>query len=86
MKFKTTPVVFIKITGTFNSANEVFHLVHFESPAKNGTLVKPEQDASDSEFPVVYGVQKLSLVNALPIEEGEANVQNAIEEEEPRIE
>lgn len=27
------PVVFIKIVGTHNSANEVFHCVHFECPA-----------------------------------------------------
>jgi hypothetical protein len=27
-------VVFIKIVGTYNSANEVFHCVHFECPAQ----------------------------------------------------
>ncbi|VDL63707.1 unnamed protein product [Nippostrongylus brasiliensis] len=27
------PVVFVKIVGTHNSANEVFHCVHFECPA-----------------------------------------------------
>ena len=30
--FKPRPVSFIRITGTHNTANEVFHCVHFESP------------------------------------------------------
>ena len=33
LKFDRRPVVFIKITGTHNTANEVFHCVHFECPA-----------------------------------------------------
>ncbi|XP_043193007.1 BTB/POZ domain-containing protein 9-like [Amphibalanus amphitrite] len=32
--FKRRPVVFIRIVGTRNSANEVFHCVHFECPAQ----------------------------------------------------
>lgn len=32
--FPRRPVVFIRITGTHNSANEVFHCVHFECPAQ----------------------------------------------------
>ncbi|XKL65076.1 hypothetical protein PGB90_005162 [Kerria lacca] len=32
--FEKRPVVFIRITGTQNTANEVFHLVHFECPAQ----------------------------------------------------
>ncbi|KAI1717217.1 f5/8 type C domain-containing protein [Ditylenchus destructor] len=32
--FKRIPVVFVRIVGTANSANEVFHLVHFETPAQ----------------------------------------------------
>ena len=32
-QFEQTPVVFIRIVGTYNSANEVFHCVHFECPA-----------------------------------------------------
>lgn len=30
--FKPRPVSFIRITGTHNTANEVFHCVHFEAP------------------------------------------------------
>ncbi|XP_062896915.1 BTB/POZ domain-containing protein 9 isoform X2 [Mobula hypostoma] len=32
---KRQPVVFIRIVGTYNTANEVFHCVHFECPAQN---------------------------------------------------
>ncbi|XP_031623823.1 BTB/POZ domain-containing protein 9 [Contarinia nasturtii] len=31
--FEPRPVVFIKIVGTYNTANEIFHCVHFECPA-----------------------------------------------------
>lgn len=34
IRFDRQPVVFVKIVGTFNSANEVFHCVHFECPAQ----------------------------------------------------
>ncbi|KAI0982557.1 hypothetical protein GJ496_011671 [Pomphorhynchus laevis] len=33
LKFTARPTVFIKITGTRNTANEVFHCVHFECPS-----------------------------------------------------
>ena len=33
MEFEPCPVTFIKIVGTTNTANEVFHCVHFECPA-----------------------------------------------------
>ncbi|CAK5097301.1 unnamed protein product [Meloidogyne enterolobii] len=32
-QFERTSVVFVRIVGTYNSANEVFHCVHFECPA-----------------------------------------------------
>lgn len=32
--FPKRPVVFIKIVGTHNTANEVFHCVHFEAPSE----------------------------------------------------
>lgn len=34
--------VFIRIIGVHNSANEVFHCVHFECPASNGSHDKEE--------------------------------------------
>uniref|UniRef100_A0AAR5QFU2 BTB/POZ domain-containing protein 9 n=1 Tax=Dendroctonus ponderosae TaxID=77166 RepID=A0AAR5QFU2_DENPD len=33
IRFPRRPVVFIRIVGTHNTANEVFHCVHFECPA-----------------------------------------------------
>ena len=33
IEFDQQPVTFIKIVGTKNTANEVFHVVHFECPA-----------------------------------------------------
>lgn len=33
IRFPMRPVVFVKIVGTHNTANEVFHCVHFECPA-----------------------------------------------------
>ncbi|CAG9764037.1 unnamed protein product [Ceutorhynchus assimilis] len=33
IKFPERPVVFIRIVGTHNTANEVFHCVHFECPS-----------------------------------------------------
>ncbi|XP_050538973.1 BTB/POZ domain-containing protein 9 isoform X2 [Daktulosphaira vitifoliae] len=34
LQFKPRPIVFIRITGVYNSANEVFHCVHLEAPAQ----------------------------------------------------
>ena len=31
--FPRRPIVYIRIVGTYNTANEVFHCVHFECPA-----------------------------------------------------
>ncbi len=36
--FKPRPVSFIRITGTHNTANEVFHCVHFECPCDSQVL------------------------------------------------
>ncbi len=38
LRFARRPVVFIRIVGTYNSANEVFHCVHFECPAQVSQL------------------------------------------------
>ncbi|CAJ0582241.1 unnamed protein product, partial [Mesorhabditis spiculigera] len=35
LKFDLTPVVCIRIVGTHNTVNEIFHCVHFECPALN---------------------------------------------------
>ena len=37
VRFEMQPVTFIKIVGTRNTSNEVFHVVHFECPAASDT-------------------------------------------------
>ncbi|XP_023209936.1 BTB/POZ domain-containing protein 9-like, partial [Centruroides sculpturatus] len=39
--FAPRPVVFIRIVGTHNTANEVFHCVHFECPAQTSAASTP---------------------------------------------
>lgn len=34
-KFAERPVTYIRIVGTYNSANEIFHIVHFECPSQD---------------------------------------------------
>ncbi|RXG58983.1 BTB/POZ domain-containing protein 9 [Armadillidium vulgare] len=46
--FSPRPIVYIKIVGTFNSANEVFHCVHFEAPAQKGSELRQRGDSSNS--------------------------------------
>ena len=38
--FNPRPISFIKITGTHNTANEVFHCVHFEAPCDSEVLTR----------------------------------------------
>lgn len=42
IRFKPLPVVYIRIVGTNNSANEVFHCVHFECPSQSEEEVQLE--------------------------------------------
>uniref|UniRef100_A0A3P9GZ48 BTB/POZ domain-containing protein 9 n=1 Tax=Oryzias latipes TaxID=8090 RepID=A0A3P9GZ48_ORYLA len=51
LTFDKQPASFIRIVGTHNTANEVFHCVHFECPAQLDTEVtegSPGLDPSDS--------------------------------------
>lgn len=48
IRFPPRPVVFIRIVGTRNSANEVFHCVHFECPSCE-SLVSLTNEASGSK-------------------------------------
>lgn len=53
LTFDPRPVVFIRIVGTHNTANEVFHCVHLECPAKDGsetpkTIVEVDSNASEN--------------------------------------
>ncbi|CAB1339920.1 unnamed protein product [Coregonus sp. 'balchen'] len=51
LKFDKQPASFIRIVGTHNSANEVFHCVHFECPAQSDMELKegnPGQHSSST--------------------------------------
>ncbi|MFH4977444.1 hypothetical protein AB6A40_004153 [Gnathostoma spinigerum] len=41
LRFDPRPVVFVRIVGTHNSANEVFHCVHFECPVQQSVSRSP---------------------------------------------
>merc|ERR1719210_97528 len=57
IQFTPRPVCFVKITGTRNTANEVFHLVYFEAPA----AVNPENSSLDHQ-----AHQNIEYVSVLP--------------------
>uniref|UniRef100_A0A0K8TP45 BTB/POZ domain-containing protein 9 n=1 Tax=Tabanus bromius TaxID=304241 RepID=A0A0K8TP45_TABBR len=40
--FQPRPIVFIKIVGTHNTANEIFHCVHFECPSQDQNFLASE--------------------------------------------
>ena len=44
MEFEPRAVVYFQVVGTHNTANEVFHAVHFESPAQPGTNAQPRRE------------------------------------------
>lgn len=48
LKFDKQPASFIRIVGTHNSANEVFHCVHFECPAQSDAEVKESSPGQES--------------------------------------
>lgn len=57
MEFPPRPVVFFQVVGTHNTANEVFHAVHFESPAQVGP---EETEAKWRPSPQQYQVHQPS--------------------------
>lgn len=48
--FPSRPVVFIRIVGTHNTANEVFHCVHFECPAQIPSSPNPSSSSIAEEL------------------------------------
>ncbi|KAK2535707.1 Btbd9 [Columba guinea] len=56
--FDKQPASFIRIVGTHNTANEVFHCVHFECPAQNSTH-KDENSKEVATTEVGTGGQQL---------------------------
>lgn len=52
--FDPRPVVFIKIVGTYNSVNEIFHCVHFECPSEHPKAIQThsrQSSASSVDLP-----------------------------------
>ncbi|CAH8597791.1 unnamed protein product [Schistosoma turkestanicum] len=47
IRFPLQPVTFIRVVGSYNSANDVFHLVHLECPYP---LAQTEEDINESNF------------------------------------
>ncbi|XP_041107016.1 BTB/POZ domain-containing protein 9-like isoform X2 [Polyodon spathula] len=72
LTFERHPASFIRIVGTHNTANEVFHCVHFECPAqldcevKEGSPREPVQDPSDSRPPQPSRAQSLQPPSPSP--------------------
>ncbi|XP_013777276.1 BTB/POZ domain-containing protein 9-like isoform X1 [Limulus polyphemus] len=64
--FQKQPVVFIRIVGTHNTANEVFHCVHFECPAQiplpSDVVNLHESETVESEDQVTDEASKSWLV------------------------
>ncbi|XP_059421742.1 BTB/POZ domain-containing protein 9-like [Carassius carassius] len=51
LTFDRQPASFIRIVGTHNTANEVFHCVHFECPAQADMVVKEGSPGPDQPKP-----------------------------------
>lgn len=49
LTFKPQPMSFIKIVGTHNTANEVFHCVHFEAPCDSEVLKRYLEIKAEAE-------------------------------------
>ncbi|XP_022778023.1 BTB/POZ domain-containing protein 9-like [Stylophora pistillata] len=48
LSFEPRPVVFVRIVGVDNTANEVFHCVHFECPANHKEPINCSSDLTDT--------------------------------------
>jgi len=59
LRFERQPMVFIRIVGTHNSANEVFHCVHFECPAQ---VLIPDVAVFDEVVPVRALIEGLAII------------------------
>lgn len=46
--FNPVPVVFIRIVGTRNTANEIFHCVHLECPSQDANFLLVEKEKNRS--------------------------------------
>ncbi|KAL7306296.1 hypothetical protein TKK_0001726 [Trichogramma kaykai] len=63
LRFSPRPVVFIRIVGTHNTANEVFHCVHFECPAQISEVKSP---GSQKTKEVIQDTEDLTVNHQIP--------------------
>ncbi|XP_044738078.1 BTB/POZ domain-containing protein 9 [Chrysoperla carnea] len=68
IRFSARPVVFIRIVGTHNTANEVFHCVHLECPAQESNA------ANTGDGDVVDGDEIEPSTSHGPVEGKEGNI------------
>ncbi|GIZ01715.1 hypothetical protein CEXT_34661 [Caerostris extrusa] len=61
ISFPSRPVVFVRIVGTHNTANEVFHCVHFECPAQ-----VPLSSSANSSSSSLTDVAAINLDEMVP--------------------
>ncbi|CAH8633453.1 unnamed protein product [Dicrocoelium dendriticum] len=57
-------VTFIRVVGSYNSANEVFHMVHLECPYPPAELMEDQQNAAQSDPGAVNTARHNELLHA----------------------
>lgn len=80
-------VVYIKIVGTHNTANEIFHCVHFECPSQDPKYLKSEQRdgalslaiAGGSSQTLIGGSLSLASASAMGLEPNESTISTSRE-------
>ncbi|CAL7945813.1 unnamed protein product [Xylocopa violacea] len=76
------PVVFIRIVGTHNTANEVFHCVHFECPAQiNDKSVSKSSVQKGTELKRQDSMLWLSLPHEVATEAVDINLRDVINQD-----
>lgn len=64
MSFSPRPIVYIRIVGTFNSVNEIFHIVHFETPSQDPKFLRQQSKETDTSQEVCNSNQLEGAVAA----------------------
>lgn len=67
MTFAPRPIVFIRIVGTFNSVNEIFHIVHFETPSQDPKFLRQISKESES-VQEVHAMPQMDVAASLDVQ------------------
>ena len=67
--FEKRPITFVKIVGTNNTANEVFHCVHFECPADAASLSDQTEHRHKLQMPInaVVMTSSSAMSSSVPV-------------------